>query len=596
MIASVIFRHDVLRRLPKIMGVTIALASVVFGFVSYLGALNQLTGAWHDWILTILQVVIFINATILLMTPEAGQRCRVWELSLPVKGYLWWQGHYLSLLLGGASLIVVYSIFPLLPFLLGNKLQDPLYPSLASDGVTYLWHVFGLPFLVYVLTLDIIALWFPASAHPGQEKGWFLRLGILIPLLTGLLILVSRFELTFFLIFILGLMGLLHSRVRIPETLSLARKHSESAESEKWNPHEMAGQAPLILHFTIMKMLFKWPVNWLLLLPFIGFFGMLLGGFNPITDDPESMRFSNFFMCIYVMLAGAGHFTEKLHQLDFLPINRRTILGWLVWPATLFLLLGYGLGQWQASGQYASAEVISFVNDEPGFGLKVPPISFQVVRAHEAPFIMADWGESHQTESAPVIKGLPWILYKPYTTPEGSSVQFVAWQISRAVKVVYGENLTPAEITDRYLETDESGRVQVCARGLSFQEDHPQWKILPSGPVFPLLFGSAVVLYLLILALLFRSLRWQASIKKTRMVFWIMMITLLVLHIGGLGTYIAGLTDDWILRGFFIGFVQRWWQTGSAAVGIAYGGLVLALVFVWSITLNQFRRLEPPRG
>ena len=30
-----------------------------------------------------------------------------------------------------------------------------------------------------------------------------------------------------------------------------------------------------------MKMLFKWPVNWLLLLPFIGFFGMLLGGFLP---------------------------------------------------------------------------------------------------------------------------------------------------------------------------------------------------------------------------------------------------------------------------------------------------------------------------
>ncbi len=596
MITSVVLRHEVLRQLPKILGVTFALASVIFGLVAYWGAMDTVAGISQNWILTLLQVFIFINASFLLMTSEAGLRCRAWELALPVQGRLWWKGHYLSLMLGGVCLILVYSIFPLFPYLLGNKLQEALYPVLEENAITYLWQIFGLPFLVYVLALDILVLWFPASAQPGNEKGWSLRLGFLIASLTGLLVLVSHFELTLLLLFALGIMGLLHARAQIPDALSLAQKKTIFTDSEKWSIPEPGTRSGLIIHFTIMRLLFKWPVNWLFLLPFIGFFGMLLGGFNPITDNPEAMRFSNFFMSVYVILAGAGHFTEKLHLLDFLPVNRRTILAWVVWPAILMLGLGYWLGQWQASVQSANVEVISFVNDETGYGLKVPPISFQVVKAQEAPLIRADWGETHQAESVSVMKGLPWLLYKPYTTPEGSSEQFVAWQISRVVKAVYGENLTPEEIIDRYLETDESGRVQVCSGGLSLKEDYPQWEKIPSGPVFPLLFGAAVVLYLLILALLFRSLRWQASLKKTRAVFWSLMVTLLMLHIGGLGTYMAGLTDDWILRGFFIGLVQRWWQTGSAVMGIAYVGFVLALVFVWSLTLNQFRRLEPPRG
>ncbi len=596
MITSVVLRHEVLRRLPKLLGVTIALASFIFGVVAYLGALDLVDEMLQDWTITILQVIIFINGTFLLMTSEAGQRCRKGELALPVKGRVWWQGHYFSLLLGGVCLILVYSIFPLLPYLLGNKLPEPLYPALATDGVKYLWQIFGLPLLVYVLALDILILWFPSSAQPGHEKGWSRRLGILVVLLTGLLILISRFELILLLFFALGIMGFFHARVRIPDALSMAQKYSPSAGSEKWSSHETKHGTPLILHFTIMKMLFKWPVNWLLLLPFIGFFGMLLGGFNPITDDPESMRFSNFFMCVYVMLAGAGHFTEKLHLLDFLPVNRRTILAWLVWPAILMLGMGYGLGQWQASGQYAEAEVISFINDEAGYGLKVPPISFTMVKADDAPLITAAWGESYQAEFAPVMKGLPWLLYKPYSTPEGSSKQFVAWQISRVVKAVYGEDLSPAEISRRYLETDDSGRVVVGPGGLTFKADYPQWKRLPAGPIFPFLFGSAVVLYLLILAILFRGLRWQASLKKQRLIFLSMMITLLLVHIGGLGTYITGLTDDWILRGAFIGSIQKWSQGGSAVVAMAYCAFVVTVTLAWSIALNQFRRLEPPKG
>jgi hypothetical protein len=586
MIGSVILRHEVLRRLPKLLVVTFSLSTLILGVVNYLRLKDLNAPIMDGWFLVLAQFCVFLSAALVLMMPEAGRRCRVWELSLPVPGRIWWQGHFLSLLLGGTVLMLVFAIIPLLVRIPGDNYE--LGQSLAG----FLLDLWGPPFLAYVLTLEILTIWRPAAAMPGREKGWVSALVLVLVLVTALMILVSRLGLSWWLFGAIVVLGFFRHRVRVPDTLYLPEEKTTTAESGQWSAMEAPSTSRWVLHKTIMRQLFKWPINWIALLPFIAFFGLLLGGFNPFDSDMSGMRFANYFMTIYILAAASGHFTEKMHHVDHLPVDRRTILAWLVLPSLLALAAGYAGGQWWASGKLVTEETIAFVNDEKGYGLKVPPRCFELVKSDEAPVITSPWGESHQAESVVAWKGQPWLFYKPFSTPEGASEQFVAWQISQVVQRVFGEFLSPEEISERYLETGSDGRVLVGADGLSLKSDHPQWRELSGGPVFPLFAGPVVILYLLVLALLFRLQRRPVSVKRQRVAFWGVMILLLVLHIGWMAGFVSGMSDDWIVSGIILGGIQRLAMAGSGTGVAAYAVVSVLVVFAWSLALRQFRRLE----
>lgn len=593
MIGSVILRHDVMRRLPKLLLIALGLASLVFTMIVYRDEHNGQGDVLQGWMAVAVQVCVYLSATFVLMTPEAGCRCRNWELSLPVRGRFWWRGHYLSLLLGGFCTMLVFSVVPLFLLWLDSIFDGPLFAPIVDDYGTLVWQIFALPSLAYILTVDILVLWRPASAQPGREKGWALRLGILLTMATGLLILASTSGLVLVLVGLLGVLAVVHMRIRVPDALSQSSGRSTAGVSEQWVVGESRPVSRRILHRTVARLLFKWPLNWLFLLPLMAFFGVMLGGYSPFSDEPGYMRFSNIVLTIYLLTTVAGYFTEKMHLLDHLPVDRRTMLAWLVVPAIAAMVLGYGGGQWLATRQAGTTEVFSFVNDDHGYGLKVPPRCFRLVKGAEAPFITAPWGESHRAQSVTAWKRLPWLFYKPYSTPDGASERFVAWQIGRAVQDVFGETLADEDIAGRYLATDGSGRPRVMDGGLSLVSDHPGWRETPGGPVFPALFGPIVVLYLLILALYFRLLRHHVSAKRQRFTFWGLMVVLLVLHVGGL-ILVEVSSDSWIIRGIVLGGIQRWDLTGAGAVPVAYSAFVLLTGLAWVLALSQFRQMEPP--
>ncbi|MCP4292560.1 MAG: hypothetical protein GY780_12090 [bacterium] len=594
MMLQSVLRHEVMRRLPKLLLVTFGLAIFISNLTLYFRSEFEPGSAILEWMPVGFQVFIYLSACLVLMVPEAGRRCRQWELSLPVPGKFWWQSHFYSLLLAGICLMLLYVIFPLLLLVVDNPSEVRIFQNAGSSMAKTLLNMWGIPLLFYIMTLDLVALWRPASAMPGQEKGWNKRVAILVISTTILLVITSRLGLTGVLLVLLAGLALQLRRIKVPDTLSLPSVQAVANEETIWPSSSPASGNPFLLHFTVIRLLFKWPTNWLILIPFIGFFGMLLGGYNPISDEPEALRFSNLFMCIYILAAGGGHFTEKLHLLDFLPVARRTMLSWLVWPVVITLALGYGFGQNQAAKSKASTEPLSFVNEDSGYGLKVPARCFRLIRSAEAPFVTSPSGETHQADSVVAVKGLPWLFYKPYSTPKGASLDYVAWQMSRAIENVFGEQVSPQEISDQYLEIDSQGHVKSLSRGLNLKADHPQWSEVKGGTVFPVLFGFVTVFFLLVLSLHFRMLRRQASFKKGRITFWILLGALMALHLANLVTYITGLTDDWIVRGIILGGIQRWSEFGNGFGWIVYGGVLVAIASSWLLALGQFKQIESP--
>ena len=129
--------------------------------------------------------------------------------------------------------------------------------------------------------------------------------------------------------------------------------------------------------------------------------------------------------------------------------------------------LGYGVGRLVEESSGQRTEQIVFENSEDGYGLKVPPGAWSISAVGESQVVTAPWGEDHIAQSVPVLKGLPGYLWKPFTTPLEASPEFVAWQISRAVQVVHGLDISPEEIQERYLESGTGSRVLIRPEGLN---------------------------------------------------------------------------------------------------------------------------------
>jgi len=319
-------------------------------------------------------------------------------------------------------------------------------------------------------------------------------------------------------------------------------------------------------------------------------YGVFLSGTSPFGEGSALLRFGHVFMASYMMVAGAGFLLEKLHLVDHLPIPRRLILGWLVWPLIGGVVLGYGLGTWTIGLQDDPVERIRFVNSPEGYGLKVPPRTFQVIKAKQAPAIEAPWGESHAPETYPVLKGLPWIIYKPYTTPEGASLRFVRWQLGRAIEATYGEKWQESGLFQQ-----QEGRVVARPGGLRLAADHPRWRPVSVGPVFPVLLSVLLLAFFPGLGLLFAMLRRQASLLKTRVLFGSLMALYMALHLGGLAIFMAGWSDDWIVEGVVLGALSRPETTGIAFTLAAYGFLALVLNGGQRLVQGRFEQLEATR-
>jgi len=597
MITRLVIRHEILRGLGKSLLVTVALSTFVANVLTYFWFRDGGRPEIGYFEMMALQMIVLGSGAVVFFLGPAGRRCRNWEQGLPLAARDLWQSHFLALVAGATTLVVtVGAVLGLFQLSLASFSEIRLF-----SGVDLL-ELIVRPTAMLILGADLVAAFLPATAEPGAHPAWRRFLAAVFAGLLVLLALTSLLDLLYLAPLLLLGAGFQHwSGRRLPGALlagswsirSATGAMVEGGQAESW---EQVGPSRRPLDYAVTRLLFKWPATWILGLPAIAFFGLLHSGASVLSESGSSLRVAFFFLTVYMLFAFTGHFMERLHRVDHLPVSRTALLRWLVLPGAITLLLGYGAGRIVAGFQDTERERLLFVSEADNYGLKVPPEFFSLARTGEQQFIVAPNGERVAAEMVPVLRGLSWHLWKPYTTPRGASMEFVSWQLAGAVEAVYGTEIQANELAERYLALAPSGEVILRRGSLSLQKDYPHLQPVTGGPLMPVLVGAQFICWMLCLRLYFRIFKAGITIKRSRFVFWGLMIGLLALHMGTFVTFVFNWSDDWILNGLVLGLVRNLGAHGVG--GVAAVWLVMGAVVAgsWQLASKAFQRAEAPRS
>jgi len=338
-----------------------------------------------------------------------------------------------------------------------------------------------------------------------------------------------------------------------------------------------------------------------MVVPLLVIFGMVLGGgLNAVSlDSLREMQFLYLPMIVYMLFVVIAPRLGRLHHIDALPVPRRTLCLTLLVPYFFLLCAGYGLGTIASAGVTAQIEFVDFQQTDPrcetppdcDYGVAVPLRVYSVALDGKPQATQTSWGESHLPEP---LEPLGWgrtTIYSSFETPPGSSREFIAEQLHRAVKEVYGVAIPAEELAERYL-VERRGRIVGKAEKLTLRADYPQ--LQPRrGPLFPAMIGLSVVPWLLMVAVLLRAYRAGVGEWVRQTIFWGSIPSLLVFWIGLSVASMLDYVASWAVRGVveipvfllgnsFLGTVSVWLVSALAIVA-AYG------VAQW-----QFGRMEIP--
>ncbi|UCH83261.1 MAG: hypothetical protein JSW50_12460 [Candidatus Latescibacterota bacterium] len=337
-----------------------------------------------------------------------------------------------------------------------------------------------------------------------------------------------------------------------------------------------------------------WGWKGVLFLPFVAVFGALLAGLSSWFGDHTDERFANTAICWYMLLAIFPAIMKKLHTLDALPISRKMLFVCLILPGLLAVVAGYGAAELIKEFRSDTVEHIRMSNHNDHFYLTVPPENCEITGKSTIPKNTAPWGEAHEPWRAGLRRDGTIGIYSPFSTPPGSSIEFVAWQISRAVDAVYTESISPGEIESRYLEIDQHGRVVPRNGKLTILADHPDLRVRGTGRLFPFVMLIAFVPFLLLLCVYLSA--YRAGVPRTRAV-WIAVLLLvgtISIHIAGFVGAILKFYTLWVHTAF-IKIIVRHIATvlpGGTPVTWVVCGLLVLLSYLFA--QRQFERIELP--
>ena len=329
--------------------------------------------------------------------------------------------------------------------------------------------------------------------------------------------------------------------------------------------------------------------------PFIIPLGILLAGVSwAESADLYYARFTVVPITVYLVLAFVSLPMRNLYRLDPLPLSRRRLLAHIFLPSLVLLSMGYGAGKlWERSVE--PRELIVYRMDRDShFYVYVPAWALEIAWSGDVSDNSSPWGETHEAWISPVLRGARPLLYSPYHTPVGSSIDFVALQISRTAEKIYGEQLPTEEIKRRYLEVDSEGKVILKGETLTLQKDYPHLAAVGRGPHFPVILMLVGLPWMLLVAVYMRSFRATISDGKRKVLLFALMGILLVVYLTPYGLFIAGVTKDWLLTGLVEILIWNASESFSGA-GVAIWMVCLALLYAgFRIAESHFRRVEIP--
>lgn len=393
-------------------------------------------------------------------------------------------------------------------------------------------------------------------------------------------------------------LGILWRGVPAAYTLQ-SRAAGPAAASDAASRRVRSGDAAVttrhVLGWTLARSLALTPKD-ALAYPIILFFGLVMGGTLTLWTgdaDMEDLRFFYIPMATYVLFTLTGPRLTNLHHLDPLPVTRRRVLAWLLLPYLGCFLLGYGAGALFAAWRAPAPALVQIVESEDSWRVWVPMWARHIDWDGNPPAIRHATGEAHVPRGLPLWRGARVVVYSPYDTPAGSSLDYVAEQLSRATAVLYGKVIPAPELAARYLELGLDGRVAPKPGGLRLLADYPDLRSRSAGPLMPLFVALVAVPWLLLTAGLFRTYRPDIGPARGQQFVWGIIGLFVVVTVILAALVIRHVVQPWASRAV-LGIAAQHLGGLPAGVAAVWLGALVLLGLGYALVAQQFRRMEVP--
>jgi len=562
-----------------------------------------------DAALTLL--AIWLPTAVYLGVAAGERRCSRFHMELPVASSDLWVAHGLAMACAGLAVLAVTALATwALGWVAGHWVDE--IPVAFGQEV--------LPLALRVVAVSLLSVAISQSVSPSLERipgGRRLVWSIigLAGALYGLLVVLAVLPLVVSLVPVVaagalswrtlrGLSGTVVT-VRLEPTTPRGpgRRGAAQAQSKEqapdWGAVQRRGRTGRVwlLVTTIYRSTTKKLLAPVIAVPVLVLAGYTMSGaIGSAIKGDDAIRFSLLFVTSYAMLAFGGLPPRRLYVFDALPLSRRFIFTILYLHLVLLLGLGYGVGRIVADRAESGRELINYVERDDHYYVSVPLRNGGIALDGSPPAATSAWGESHEVWSREIWSGRSSVVYSKFSTPPGSSREFVALQISRAVMDIYGETLSPEEVSARYLAIDAAGRVVPARSELTLRGDHPEWSVLSHGPVFPVMMLVVCGMWLVAISAYLGSLRPGFTEKQRKGIFWWGMVILMGLHLAQFVLLFTETLDHWILSGFWmiaIGELAERLPGGAVSVWIVCG---LILFLLYRMAERRFVRVESVPG
>jgi hypothetical protein len=403
---------------------------------------------------------------------------------------------------------------------------------------------------------------------------------------------------------------LLFARIyrRLSEPLSLVplrpgRADASAGDSSAVSRSEARGDRGWIgSRWLLFTTILRAPVGaWgLIYFPVVFLHGMVLG-IGVSTGDPDFDLYVPYFFFSWIVLSSWISVTiSRLRVVLELPIPLRRVFAVIVFPAALAIIAGYGFGTVVHSPVDGDGTGIVFDHSGGGAPIQVPPEFWEFSRDGVLPVIDSPWGESVDPTGSCLFRGGRACVYNPFQIPPGSSTEFAALQLRRAIEAVCGESVTREEIVRCCIEAEGGGKVILKEEGFASLVERYDLDQQGTGRIFVLLSLLIGLAWMLFTALICHVLRGGAMGMGRSVGVASAIVLALVLGMGALLFDGLGLIHaDAIGRVFLIHL--------RSVPGIVPGGMmtlccaaILLLASAYVFAESRFKRIEiqcmPPKN
>lgn len=591
MIVQLVRQDPVFRRLPvwaAIALVQVGVAAAVLAWTTSRGTSMGLAAA---------AALIWFPVTLFLIFGEIGTRASQFHLALPLAARQLWLSHLVAVGLTGVAVLAIAATLTTSVLVLQRRLVDGELIGVGTMVVGGGLLVAGLIFAVVLLN----------AFRPGAQEvplsvrrvGWSLLAAVasggtalvLWPLgPAGIVVLVVLAAIVFASVY-----------RRVPVALALPERARHAAAPEVAVPGSVGEWRVATEGFGLLMSLRtvhgvstcakKSFVLWIVV-PFIVFLSFLMS----VDTRPSSDRFGYPFMLVYVIMVVTAISVVRLGVIDWMPWSRRRTYALMTLPFLLSVAVGYGAGtvaQSMGVRIFGGGELLCMSkNRSTGeYYLCIVPAASRLSWSGSPPEITTPWGETREPYSRPVIRGLAPRAYFPYSVHSGSSPEFAALQISRAVEDLFGATIPPDEIQSRYLRERAGGTVAPVETGLTIQADYPELRLAGAGVYFPWLMAAVVALWGLLMAGFMVFLRGGVSARRRKVLTWVFIALPMVLWILNMYLEVFGISTTTARNTFFIALSRAADRTVAGTVSVWVGSALIAWGAYW-LSQRRFERAE----